>query len=96
MIFLLKKIAPQDFKCYPNPAHNELNVQTNGFLEDVHFEILDSFGKTVYQEKLNLSKLNNNNLIDISRLSSGIYLIKFFDSYHTKYSDLYTNKKSFC
>ena len=83
MIFLLKKITPQDFKC-SYPAHNELSVQTNGFLEDVHFEILDSFGKTVYQEKLNLSKLNNNNLIDISRLSSGIYLIKFFDSYHTK------------
>ena len=34
-----------DFKCYPNPAHNELNVQTNGFLEDVYFEILDSFLK---------------------------------------------------
>jgi hypothetical protein len=60
-----------DFKCYPNPAHNELNILTNGFVDDVHFEILDGFGKLVYQEKLNLSKLNNKNSIDISKLSNG-------------------------
>jgi hypothetical protein len=73
-----------DFKCYPNPAHNMLNIRTNGFVDDVHFEILDSFGKLIYQKKLNLSKLNNKNSIDISQLSNGIYYIKVFDSYHTK------------
>jgi hypothetical protein len=79
-----EKIRMFDFKCYPNPAHNELNIQTTGFVDDVYFEILDSFGKLVFQEKLNLSKLNNNNSIDISNLSNGIYFIKVYDSYHTK------------
>ena len=73
-----------NFKCYPNPALNELNVQTSGFVEDVHFEILDSFGKLVLKEKLNLPKLKNDNSIDISKLSAGIYFIKVFDSYHVK------------
>ena len=72
------------FKCYPNPAHNELNIQTNGFVDDVQFEIFDSFGKLVFQEKQNLSKLKNKNLIDISKLSNGVYFIKVSDSYHTK------------
>ena len=65
--FFKYRVAPQDFNCYPNPAHNELNFKTNDFQENVHFEILDSFGKFVYQEKLNMYKLNNNNLIDTSR-----------------------------
>ena len=73
-----------DFKCYPNPTQNELNILTNGFVDDVHFEILDGFGKLVYQEKLILSKLNNKNSIDISKLSNGVYFIKVFDSFHTK------------
>ena len=73
-----------NFKCYPNPALNELNVQTSGFVDEVHFEILDSFGKLVFKEKINLSKLKNDNSIDISNLNSGIYFIKVFDSYHIK------------
>jgi hypothetical protein len=73
-----------DFKCYPNPAYNELNIKTNGFVDDVQFEIFDSFGKLVFQEKLTLSKLNNKNSIDVSKLSNGIYFIKVSDSYHTK------------
>lgn len=73
-----------NFKCYPNPALNELNVQTSGFVDEVHFEILDSFGKLVFKEKINLSKLKNDNSIDISNLNAGIYFIKVFDSYHVK------------
>ena len=73
-----------DFKCYPNPTYNQLNIQTNGFVDDVQFEIFDSFGKLVFQEKLTLSKLNNKNSIDVSKLSNGIYFIKVSDSYHTK------------
>jgi len=83
-LFIEENSRMFDFKCYPNPAHNKLNIQTTGFVDDVHFEILDSFGKLVYQEKLNLSKLNNKTSINISNLSSGIYFIKVFDSYHTK------------
>ncbi len=51
---------------YPNPATNELNIVN---VRDVSFQIIDMYGKQVQQATL------QNNCIDISELSKGIYYL---------------------
>ena len=59
---LVKNIA-----LYPNPTHSILNIQTDKTIEEV--SIIDISGRTTNV------KLSENNTIDVSNLSSGIYFI---------------------
>jgi len=54
---------------YPNPAKNELRIESNG-LEITKLEIVDLSGKTIYQFN------NLRNQINVSALSKGIYFVK--------------------
>lgn len=60
-----------DVSVWPNPAKDMLNVQGN-FLNG-NIQIFDLYGKVVSTEK----NIVNNNEINISNLSKGVYFLKF-------------------
>ncbi len=60
------------FKIYPNPAHDYITLQyQNDNTKQVKYTIQDASGKVLIQQVLNTS--NNEQLINISELSAGIY-----------------------
>ena len=73
-----------DFICSPNPAQDNINILTNGFVNDVNVEIFDGFGKLVYKETFNFLKFKNISSIDLSTFENGMYFIKIYDAFHTK------------
>ena len=62
-------IAKSDFYVFPNPAKNEISLKIEN-LSNKLFEIYDLNGKYI------LSKIYDNNPIDISTLSNGTYILK--------------------
>jgi len=75
-----EEIELSQIKIYPNPVENTLFIQN---ILDYHpiekVEIFDAIGKKVYY-----SELSNNNSVDVSGLTGGIYLVKLYsDSAHT-------------
>ncbi len=63
-----------DFKIYPNPANDYLNVELNNSKQNISYTIFDAYGKVYKNEYYNQST------IDISNLNSGIYFIRFSNS----------------
>lgn len=65
-----------NFSIYPNPANNNLNVMlTNSSSENVTVKIFNNIGQLV--KTINLGNTKDiNQQIDISDLSSGIYMVK--------------------
>lgn len=64
-----------DIEIYPNPASGKFALQSlNRGINSI--EILDYSGRIVLTKKINI---NDNTIIDVSNLSSGIYLLKFTD-----------------
>lgn len=62
-----------DVKIYPNPAHNQLFVDADGYTT-VNLKLYNVMGELV-MEKL----VANANSVDISSLSSGVYTYKVFN-----------------
>lgn len=61
-------VSSQEVVIYPNPSSSTIHIESNLKIESV--KILDFFGKT---SKVNL---NSNNIIDISHLSKGVYILQ--------------------
>ena len=66
-------IVPEnEFNIYPNPAHNEINIETvDHFLSKV--EIIDMLGKVVYSANING---DNSLIIPVSQLDNAMYLMR--------------------
>ena len=65
------EIDQNNFKIYPNPLTNYINIYSNNEISKI--EIYDLFGKKILaKEKENLNRFN------LSQLSSGVYLVKIF------------------
>ncbi|UZO80237.1 T9SS type A sorting domain-containing protein [Aquimarina sp. ERC-38] len=68
------------FKIYPNPSENKLNIQLYTFPTNnrdiYHLQIFDLQGR-VLEDKKNISITNNKTSVDISKLPTGTYFIKF-------------------
>lgn len=60
-----------NFNVYPNPCTEFVSIDHNSTIEKVEF--IDFTGKVV------LTELNNFNLINLSALNSGIYIVKVYD-----------------
>ncbi|WPO80338.1 T9SS type A sorting domain-containing protein [Flavobacterium sp. KACC 22761] len=58
------------FQFYPNPVIDILNIENNAVIDDV--EIIDVSGKSVLSKKINALSAG----IDLSSLSSGVYILK--------------------
>lgn len=65
-----KKNLVNSLSIYPNPATDILKIDNADNLANASFSIVDILGKTVIQ-----SKALNNNAIDVSNLSSGVYVL---------------------
>lgn len=59
---------------YPNPVKDVLNIHATEFSGEVSIEIIDINGRAVYTQKIN--NLNGLNPINLSVLSSGVYVLK--------------------
>ena len=58
---------------YPNPAGNYINVRIKKEILSCLFTLFDATGKVMYSKEL----MSNNNRINISHLSSGVYIATF-------------------
>lgn len=75
VIDLQESVIQDDYvKIYPNPVQDFLQIEL--YKQDVHKAVIvDLFGRIV----LILNNLSESNNIDLSHLSSGIYLLKISD-----------------
>ena len=60
---------------YPNPTTNMVNVQIDGFADEVRYDVLDINGKLVQSSNRNGVSASSIEVIDISSFSSGIYIL---------------------
>ena len=60
-----------EFRLYPNPAREQLTVETNDASSIYQLEIIDMLGKKVYNTEI--QKMGQ---IDVSALATGTYLVK--------------------
>ncbi len=67
------KIKNEELKIYPNPTNGILNIVSTGSATKI--EIINILGKLVKEEELKLEE----QLIDISNLQNGIYLLKVYN-----------------
>ena len=63
------------FKLYPNPINDQLNISISGNYEVSTVQIFDMSGRLVVEEVLD----SKNNIINTSKLNSGIYLVVLKD-----------------
>lgn len=68
---------------FPNPASNQITIETNLTLENVIIQIIELSGKLVLNEKINEFKSYTINCAD---WSNGVYLITLSDSKNNLYS----------
>ena len=59
----------KELKMYPNPAKNNLFIET-ALNSDINVSIIDVLGKEVINSKV------SNNAVNISGLTSGMYIVK--------------------
>jgi hypothetical protein len=65
-----------NIQVYPNPAKEEINIQTSGFFNmNTSIRVYDAAGKQVLETKLQIPQTT----IDISGLDKGIYFIKILN-----------------
>ena len=71
--------ADEKIRVYPNPAENQLNFATGNLLsKNATLEIFNAIGQLVYK-----SKIENNQSVDVSGFSQGIYMVKISDNSFT-------------
>lgn len=68
----------KEIAIYPNPANNTLNFKVS-FTENFKVSVYDILGKNVLT-----ATLENGNSLNVSKLNSGIYILKF-DDYNTNF-----------
>jgi hypothetical protein len=69
-VLSINDIEDLSFILYPNPAINQINIQSKSNIENL--SIIDLMGRTVKQQIPN----SNESSLDVSDLSRGIYLVK--------------------
>jgi hypothetical protein len=77
--FSFAELHPTVVKVSPNPATSIVNISVPALTEKSELQVMDSRGKTVIQKRMT----NNNEQLDISKLSKGLYIIKSSDGKNT-------------
>ena len=70
----------EDFRFYPNPVQTNLHVEIPTQFSEVELKIYNQLGQKVLQTDLT----SESNTINVSSLSSGIYLLKISTGNHSK------------
>ena len=63
-----------DFKVFPNPAHDELTITSDAFIQKV--EIYNIIGQRIYTKNCMLTEIN----IKLTNIDSGSYIIRVYDA----------------
>jgi hypothetical protein len=69
------EIIIPDFKIYPNPSKEEMNIIFENLQNDGFIEIFDISGQLLISKKI--QSTNKINSLDASNISSGVYIVKF-------------------
>ena len=69
-------VSDNNFKMYPNPAKNNLNLQVDKLVGEGQVIVTNLLGKQVITQALSMG----NNAVDISNLSKGFYLVSIITS----------------
>jgi hypothetical protein len=70
---------------YPNPAKNQITISK--YAANDQIEVMDLFGK-YYQLSNQQNTLNKTLTLDVSNLSTGIYLVKIRNTYNNSFQSL--------
>jgi hypothetical protein len=66
------------FSIYPNPAKDFINLSYNGRVSgNLNIQIIDNKGAVVDSRRLNVVSGNSINMINIERLSAGVYMLRY-------------------
>lgn len=65
------ELSTPDFSIFPVPAGNELNIQFGNEIANLSVQVADMSGSICLQ-----SQIQNNSTLDISSLTTGVYVIK--------------------
>jgi hypothetical protein len=71
------EITDFKFSFYPNPAQNEIRIESDEGLHSFNVEILDLTGKILLNI---LSYEKNKRSIDVSQLNEGMYILRIFSN----------------
>ena len=66
------------FLLFPNPVKDKLTVKINGEIEIGILKIVDSLGKTIFQQ--DIKKNQKEILIDANKFSEGYYILQISSS----------------
>lgn len=65
--------ATSSFNVFPNPSNSFINIEMNGGLTDITYQVFNVLGKQITTETLEAGIVSQ---IDVSDWNSGVYLIK--------------------
>lgn len=68
------ELSNDNFKIFPNPFYNSINISGNGIKKISNISVYDIYGKKVYSEKLSIGKEFKLDLKNI--INKGIYFLK--------------------
>ncbi|UII32742.1 M12 family metallo-peptidase [Fulvivirga ulvae] len=71
----LRGLASKQIKAYPNPASNEIVIQTEGIHGSAEIRVIDFTGRKVLSKIAEVSK-NAEQAIDVSSLANGTYTLQ--------------------
>ena len=67
-----------NFKCYPNPVKDWLNIEINNLPEsEIYIDLINTDGQLVKSKKLNVSSNHFTDKIALNDLNKGIYYLRF-------------------
>lgn len=69
-----EKIWEHMISVYPNPTHDIVTVTMPKLEREIWYELINSFGK-----KMGQNRLNNNSKINLSNFSDGVYSLKIYN-----------------
>jgi len=67
------------YSLFPNPAHERVTMQISSAVnETTKYVIYDSFGRVMDEEIINLTSGDSSLQIDVSKLETGLYMLRLF------------------
>jgi len=69
-----------DFKVYPNPANQVINIQLKSEERELKVDIIDTKGSIVISKKINSGNGKYDEKINVEHLTNGVYFIKISGS----------------
>ena len=76
----INDLSQLDFKIYPNPASDILNIKSQINLSDANVTIFDAIGRQVFSSELNNSERLT---ININEWNNGVYIIQILSNKST-------------